>query len=193
MPKIVDVKIVTFIPEKWINLLGQSVTDADHGVQFNGNNRGFTSVYGENFKTYQILSINTSDLSQNYYHEETGQTIKRTWITSPTNAYAYQYDQVSTSCLSHTKDASGSDWVRYIMHGDCANPLMDGAPAINWEIKLTIHKDGTVHAYGDHDGYPNFEIYKSYDGGSWTKIYTKSHGSISNLGPGLDVHFDETV
>ncbi|WP_046176202.1 hypothetical protein [Domibacillus indicus] len=101
----VEVSIMIFIKNHdWVNLLGSDADYADHGMQFNGNDREFSS-YGPdstNSKTYQYLEMDRLTKASEY-REYIGQTVRRVWDS---NSCQYSYDYAPLSDLDYIQDGS---------------------------------------------------------------------------------------
>ena len=59
-----------------------------------------------------------------------------------------------------------------VLHLDCkcttGNPLILGAPKINYEFTLKVTRSGSVRITGKHDGFPAYEFWRKL-GGKTTK------------------------
>jgi hypothetical protein len=83
--------------------------------------------------------------------------------------------------------------VKAHLYGGAGNPLVVGAPAIDWDLTLTIDTSGTAPHWtlaGAHDGFPAYEVYVNGQ-----TLYTYSpgpgpygFGDIAKLFPPLDVN-----
>lgn len=175
-----ELKIMTFIPEAWINEYGQSVDYSDHGTQYKGDNRGF-SVNSNNYRTYQYFRVNLGNhFPQESYNEDVGESAKRVWDG---NSYNYTYGQESNSCLYHSyQSVSRNNWVKYKFVVDCDNPVQVGSPNINYDFYVTFYISGQIHIEGRYDGFPNYEIYKRVDYGYWDTVLNFRHQTIASLG-----------
>ncbi|MEK3879843.1 DUF3238 domain-containing protein [Paenibacillus sp. FSL M7-0420] len=105
--------------------------------------------------------------------------------------------QASESGLTVGVDSSyllggASDFYRFVCDGDVADPLINAAPAVNYHLFVTIHKNVVISIEGLHDGYPSYEIYASVNGGTWQNIYLFNEKDLLNLFPPMDIHADAT-
>ena len=83
--------------------------------------------------------------------------------------------------------------VKAHLYGGAGNPLVAGAPAIDWDLTLTIDTSGATPHWtltGAHDGFPAYEVYVNGQ-----TLYTYSpgpgpygFGDILKLFPPLDVN-----
>ena len=83
------------------------------------------------------------------------------------------------------------------LHGGAANPLVPAAPAIDWDLTVTIDTSGAKPHWtikGSHDGFPAYEVYVN---GQTIYTYTPgpgpySFGDLLKLFPPLDVSVDRS-
>jgi hypothetical protein len=180
-------------------------------LSFEGDNRGF-SASATKFRTRQIVSVAADEAVDD--DGLIAGTDKN--LVGATRSYAPDAladgkidaaddDGVLGDCkLLHAEGtASTSDMhidvtridekkVQVHLHGGAGNPLVFGAPDIDWDFSLEIDVSGSSPTWtltGDHDGFPAYEIYIN-----GKTIYTYSPGTppfgfndLRALFPPLDV------
>ncbi|WP_157722042.1 DUF3238 domain-containing protein [Tumebacillus avium] len=175
-------RVVTFIPKNpensdpstdWIYLTAVPIAPGSY-VQYYylGDERDFNpyTANTQDFRTAQHFEIDF------YYHtfasyKNTGISNQKT-IVFPTLKVDYSQAQVSPNCLSVNWVDFQRDYCQISMKCDCADPFIDVAPAVNYDFIITVHSNGYVQVTGTHDGFPAFEIYKSFDNGAtWGTVY----------------------
>ena len=155
----VTIKLKTWIPQKEIIFTDDGYTRVSYGGD--GRSESWTGTY----RTLQQFVIDTSST---YY------TVTATKDTGTTHQYVYDYKsgqtqtttgKASTSGLTYSKLFMGNN---LILHAVCdsANPLQIGAPAINYDFRIGVNRNGDVSLVGDHDGFPGYELWKQPDGGT---------------------------
>jgi hypothetical protein len=166
-------------------------------VYFEGDNRSFNPYTANtfNFRTAQQIEIDFTSRSIAAY-ANTGFTTRK--IVYPNGQTEYTTAHASTSGITCTNISWGSGQVSFHLAVDSSNPLVLGAPAINYDFDVTVYSDGTVKVTGAHDGFPAYEMYKCINNGSsWYTIYQynpyDNGKDVSALAPPEDVSVSRTV
>ncbi|CCF15454.1 hypothetical protein BLGI_3396 [Brevibacillus laterosporus GI-9] len=154
----------TFIPEA-------KIEEPVWGHWYKGDNRGF-DFYGS-YRTKQKIVINFDNktIEDKPYIGETHNLTTGETGTAPTSDLKLLDVQWS-----------GSNQVKFKVVCSSKNPLVKGAPAIDYEFKVTFKSDGTGFIEGLHDGFPNYEVYintSSSLGRNKNVIYTYGHKNES--------------
>lgn len=93
-----------------------------------------------------------------YYYEPTGKLVNS------------ETGQASTSGLTYTKRVEND-----VLYIDCkcaaGNPLILGAPKINYEFTLKVTRPGSVRITGKHDGFPAYEFWRKLDGKTAKQVW----------------------
>lgn len=175
----VKVRVKTFIPEPY----------ADHPIwddKFHGDDRSFS---------YSGSSRTRHDITVDFDNEDVSESkfIGRTCTVDPADNCARASE--SGLQIDDIKWNSAKDKVTFKLTCACANPLVPGAPTIDYEMFVTVYKkDLRVCVYGEHDGFPNYEVWKyDYDKGRSFAIYTYDHGNQTawSLAAPMDQYFTE--
>lgn len=97
-------------------------------------------------------------------------------------------DTASDSGFDYYDVVWKSDRVEFTAECSIGNPLSTGAPAIDYIINVTVYKNGKVCVYGNHDGFPNYEVWKKVRGDEPVPVYTYDHGSqgLGSLFPPME-------
>lgn len=103
------------------------------------------------------------------------------------------YGKAGTDNIKLIDISTKSDKLSFRAIGSAGNPLVDGAPAIDYDMKFEVDKNGLVCTSGRHDGFPNYEIYKQVDGNYPVPLLTYDHGSKDafSLFPPMDESFSQ--
>ena len=86
---------------------------------------------------------------------------------------------------------TGRSLVSVHFASDASNPLVGAAPAINLDVRFEVDPSSRqVRLTGEHDGFPAYEAYATWDGGAGVSIYGYdpriSGEGISALFPPMD-------
>lgn len=178
MAKKVRVRVKTFIPEATIK--------DPKGDYFHGDDRGFSYTGSSRTKHDVIVNFDTGSITES-------KSIGKTCTVDPANNCARAPE--SDLQLENVKWNSAKDKVTFTMTCSSANPLVSGAPAIDYIFNVTVYKnDLRVCVYGDHDGFPNYEVYKhDYEADRTTAIFTYDHGDQTawSLFPPMEEFFSQ--
>lgn len=141
---------------------------------FLGNNRGF-SYSSNSYKTKQQINLNFS--SNSYSYSEGADTTTSYCKNSSGTSYNFKYAQADMNdSFVQNVTGNGSTMSMNIIV-DENNPLVSGSPAINADIDLSVYKGngvstGSTYYSLDHDGFPDYEIYRKDGALSNNTIFT---------------------
>jgi hypothetical protein len=211
------VSFSTFIPADHVPGAPQAFCGfPPHVYVFGGDNRGF-DPNATSFRTRQLVNA-IPDESQSSAGFQAGSIAE---LVGQTTAYApdaladgkidaADNDGVLHDChlLDDTGYASTSNMhvavtrvnakqVSIHLYGGASNPLVRGAPAIDWDLTLTIDTSGAKPHWtlnGAHDGFPAYELYIN---GQPIHTYSPGPGpygfsDLLKLFPPLDVSVDRS-
>ncbi|QHT59072.1 DUF3238 domain-containing protein [Paenibacillus lycopersici] len=93
--------------------------------------------------------------------------------TSPDGIARYTQGKASTEGIRVDDEEWAAMSVSFVMRASAANPLRPEAPAVDYELRVTVNgEDGSVDVSGCHDGFPCFEFYKQADFGEFELLYS---------------------
>ncbi|MCP3774860.1 DUF3238 domain-containing protein [Paenibacillus sp. MZ04-78.2] len=191
MANIMELRVAAFINEDWIH----SHTDPYYHYFFEGNNRDFT-YWTENdnklIKQVQHIVINWNTSLINVY-KAVGPTRMKTldWRTGTETIQSFPLtsDQNITYNNTVLTPTSASLYIR----GSSNNPAIPGSPPIDWEYNISVDRNsGQVTFIGQHDGYPNHEIYKRIDGETPVELYRFYKKTLGHLFDPMDINVNFT-
>ncbi len=187
----IGIRVCSFIPDDWVFFAAAPLLGVRH-VEFEGDDRGFTPYTEGNsrFRTAQNWLI---DFEQRKitYQGKTG--ITRARITWGNGHVSTHTAQAPSTCLSVSEEEWSEDEVRMRARSGCANPLVPGAPAADYDLTITVRESGQVQVQGRHDGFPAIEVYKEIDD-LFTGIYLydpyEQGKSLLDLMPPMEIRVD---
>lgn len=170
-----EIKIKTFIPSATLrHPVGVS--------KFDGDNRGFS--YDGSYRTAHYIKIDLDDLEILTNMVATGQTCETTPEKTVLTEYGLETTPERRRCGQAGTDGIKLENIRTengILHftavGAAGNPLVLGAPDIDYQIYVSVRKNGRVCITGGHDGFPNYEVWARVNYGTPENVYSYSHGS----------------
>lgn len=152
---------------------------------FGGDNRGF-SASSSSYRTQQIVNIDFNTQSHSY-SENAGQT--HGWCVSDSTGKKYG-DQYGTASMNRSSVSNltfnSSSSVSFKLTVAANNPLVSSSPDIDAVMNVTIYRGGGVSTGTtamsiDHDGFPDYEIYRT-DGALATKTLYQWDAAAHNDG-----------
>jgi len=208
-----DISFSSFIPSDHVTGPPQSRCGFPpiNQLSFEGDNRGFDPA-ATSFRTRQVVSVAADEaVDADGLIDGTDQNLVGTTRSYAPDALAdgvidaSDDDGVLGDCtLLHDEGTASTsdmhidvmridpDRVQVHLHGGAGNPLVFGAPDIDWDFTIEIDVSGSSPTWtltGSHDGFPAYEIYINGQ-----TIYTYSPGSppfgfsdLRALFPPLDV------
>jgi hypothetical protein len=206
------INVTTFIPTN--SLTGPPQARCGRGQQlfFKGDDRGFGAT-APSFRTRSLITVipeqsaDADGLKAGSEQELIGETRSYApdaladFVINSADDDAVLHDchllhdvgTASNSGMHAVVTRTGEHQVSVHMFGGAGNPLVFGAPEINWDFTITIDTSGSSTHWtimGDHDGFPAYEVYINNN-----PIYTFSPGpgpyglfDILKLFPPLDVN-----
>lgn len=180
----VTVRLMSFIDEP-------SVGDPYSSCDFLGDGDRNFSYYSSAYRTWQQVKIDfASGIAR--YTEDMGTTHKVCPDGSRDSGTA------SLSGLSWDADSFNSSSINFQLIIDAANPL-SAAPAINAELDITVYKGsgsttGTTAVTGQHDGFPNYELWRKdgslYPDAVWLWDASSHNDGLGSLFPPMEHNID---
>ena len=180
---VLELRLKTFIPMAKVHYAETPSSQ----IYFGGDNRN--ASWDGSYRTYQKFTIDTgpTDYSVSYY-EDTGTTYRYTYDLFG-NLIGTSSGKAPLSDLSYTKRISGGN-----LYLDCrvssSNPLVAGAPAIDYEFTVRVNRTGGVQLTGKHDGFPAYEFWRKKSGGSaeliWSHDPRKTGEGLGSLLPPME-------
>lgn len=193
------IRVTVWLPFDWIRFADTpALTTWYIG---DGANRGFNPD-SSNYRLAQQLNLTFNDITGRctdaYYYHNTGLSQRKTLeknLTPPRTIISNM--KASTDGLNYTV-ISNTDKVdeipgthKFKLKGSVAEPFQWYAPNIDYEYTITAHSNGLVQVKGEHDGFPNYEIFKKIDNQPWLKIYgwdgPNEGKTLNNLFAPMDV------
>jgi hypothetical protein len=210
-----DVSYSTFIPHDHVIGPPQSRCGMGQQLYFKGDARGFSSS-ATSFRSRQTVSLVTDDSDgikdgsspQNFIGESRSyapDALDDGRIDSADDDAVlgdchllHEQGTASTSSMHITVTPVSAQVVRVRLHGGASNPLVFGAPNIDWDLTLTIDASSSPTRWtltGAHDGFPAHEVYVN-----GKTLYTYDPGPppysfiphLIRLFPPLDVEVNRT-
>lgn len=197
----VAVKIQSFISDAWVKSPISFVPITNVDSSFRGDNRTFSSSdsSGVTYRTKQYLTFKVDNASMSYEaYADTGVTVRRD-VNVFTKEVSETAAKASTSGITtqYGPDnyvvGGASDRLQVRCSGSAADPLIPGAPAVDYEFLLTLYRDGTIKVDANHDGYPCYEVYARLNSGSWKTLYQFTQGNPTNLFPPMEVRANKSL
>lgn len=175
------VRVKSFIPTEYLE-------DPLTGDKYEGDDRSFQYTSSK-FRTRQQFTINVS--TKSFVHaRDVGES-----CLLDDNLNPVQCDTASRSGLTVENIQWYSDRVTFKAIGSVANPLVSYSAALDYEFYFTVYSNGTVCVYGDHDGCPNYEIYKKVGTNESVPLYLydmeDAGKGITALAPPMDIHVSQ--
>jgi len=190
-----SVRIVSFISKDWVT--SPFPAPIGYRSEFKGDDRKFNKDVSASYRTAQQINATFTNTGGTYTaYRNTGITTERSTNISTGN-YVDSTGQADPNGITASVDTSyllggNSDFYKFVCDGDAADPLIPGAPAVNYHLFVSIHKSGLISIEGLHDGYPSFEVYASVNGGTWQNIYLFEEKTLLNLFPPMEINVYET-
>ncbi|MBP3965411.1 DUF3238 domain-containing protein [Paenibacillus lignilyticus] len=102
---------------------------------------------------------------------DTGTTTLR--VTKPDGISEFKQGKASADGVTVSDETWDASSVSFIMKATAANPLRPAAPAVDYELRVTVREEtGQVEVKGSHDGFPCFEFYKQVDFGDFKLLHS---------------------
>jgi hypothetical protein len=166
---LVKIRAAIFIPCAWLD----SPRQGEEQLSFRGDNREFTphAVNTGRSRVEQEVVIDFDrELLQT--DADTGRSKERTEQANGTRAT--REEKAETTGIDVT-DIVWTEGCECRMCADAANPLVEAADPVTYNVLATIAPDGEVHLTGIHDAFPCFEFYTQVDFGPFRTLYTYDH------------------
>lgn len=166
MATIVKVRAATFIPVAWLD----SPREGEEHLCFRGDDREFTphAVNTGRSRVEQEVVIDL-DREQLLTAADTGQSKERVEHTDETSET--RTGKAATTGIG-VSDIDWSTGCEFRMYTDAANPLVEAAEPVTYDVNVTVTPDGEVDLTGVHDGFPCFEWYAQTDFSPFRTLYT---------------------
>lgn len=150
-----ELRLRTFIPQARIlfSQIGNTY------VYFKGDGRGpsWTGTH----RTMQKFIIDTS--KENYglsASKNVGSTTREGYVG--TTLTATETDTASSTGITHSYEVRSDDNLYITCKCAVANPLVVGAPDIDYEFVIKVTRAGSVRIAGQHDGFPAYELWRKF-------------------------------
>lgn len=181
------IMIKTFIKDAWVpNPLG-SVTLDPRISSFEGDNRDFSKEPNASFRTKQYLTFDFNNAGSTWTaNADTGTTTQKDYYLK-TGQTTYMSAKASPNDLSAQIVIGNKDEIQLRCKCSSANPMVPGAPPIDYDFFVSATRNGVVALSGSHDGFPSYEMYARVNNGGWQNIYQFTQTSMEKLAGEMDV------
>lgn len=163
MAAIVKLRAATFIPLAWLD----SPREGEEHLQFRGDDRDFTP-HAVNTGRSRLEQEIVVDLSREELltYADTGRSKER--VERANGTIDIREGKADTSAISVT-DVAWNEGCDFLMRAEAANPLVEAAESVAYEVQATVTLGGDIHLAGVHDAFPCFEFYAQTDFGSFNQ------------------------
>jgi hypothetical protein len=188
MANTVKIRAAAFIPLAWL--------DSPRSKQrsFQGDDREFTphAIHTGRSRIEQEIVIDLDrELLETY--ADTGRSKER--IEREDGTIDAREGKAETTGISVT-DIDWAERCEFRMRADAANPLVEAAEPVTYEVQAIVALDGEIHLTGVHDAYPCFEFYAQREFDPFRTLYTYDYreagGSPRDLAGPPECEFDVT-
>ncbi|RQW18729.1 hypothetical protein EH196_17335 [Bacillus sp. C1-1] len=168
----------TFIPAKSV----KNPNPISNHNWFKGDNRGFSATSSK-YRTRADVSTKMTDGNSITLSKSVGETVG----CKDENCNTVTGRQTaSSSGITMNRGTNTTSTKTWNVRHDIGIPFSKVYPNINYFYEATLKKAPSFSVNGAHDKAPNHEMYiRSLNGSTYTKLYTKTGGSFSNLIPGM--------
>lgn len=166
MVDLVKIRAAIFIPCAWLD----SPRQGEEQLSFRGDDREFTphAVNTGRSRVEQEVVIDL-DRELRQTDADTGRSKER--AERADGSSDTREGKAETTGIDVT-DIAWTEGCAFHMYADAANPLVEGAEPVTYDVKVMIAPDGEVHLMGVHDAFPCFEFYAQSDFGPFKTLYT---------------------
>jgi hypothetical protein len=164
MADIVKIRAAIFIPHAWLD------SPRSEQRSFRGDDREFTphAVNTGRSRVEQEVVVDLDrELLETY--ADTGRSKER--IERDDGTIDTREGKAETTGIGIT-DIVWDDGCEFRLRANAANPLVETAKPVTYEVRATVTLDGEVHLAGAHDAYPCFECYAQRDFEPFRPLYT---------------------
>jgi len=186
----VELRLRTFIPfDKVFYLADQD----GNSIYFHGDGRGneWSSL---DYRTSQSFVLDTSKSDYGFsYANKVGDTTVY-YYDKFNKLYKTDTKSQGTTGLGVSKYVGTDDNLYITVTCDVANPIVIGAPAINYNFQIRVTRTGSVRITGNHDGCPSYEFWRKIDSNAaklaWNYVMDSAL-DLAKLAPPMEEYVDK--